>query len=429
VRPLGWVAAVFALVAGLVTKPSGGGGDATLIIGGGTEGYLAPCGCVSPMTGGIKRRATAVKQLRDSRPGAVYLEMGPFAGAQTRQHEIKAETVAEIFNTLKPSAIALGHEDAALGLGVVGSLQRLSGDRIFSSQIPSSDAIGWPQFVAAGPFDAGAFDPKADEVAPPLGVTGRDLDQTVEALIADAEAADLLPVALFQGDLEQARALAKAHPRLKLIVYRHHGTPPPDFEFVGETALVTPGEKGKYILSVTFKSGRPTSLRLIALGPENRDDPDAARLFAHYQDRVRDDKLLEMLPRVETPGFAGSAACQPCHAEAWDVWKGSQHAHALKTLESQGHERDPDCVPCHVVALDSAKGFRSRIETPDLADVGCESCHGPGADHVAKPMHAKMPKIDEKACVSCHNPENSPAFDFKTYWPKVAHGSGGKTGG
>lgn len=424
-RPLGWVAAVCALVAGLVTRPEPG--DATLIIGGGTEGYLAPCGCVKPMTGGIKRRATAVKQLRDSRPGSVYLEMGPFAGAQTRQHEIKAETVAQILSNLKPSAIALGREDAALGVGMVGSLQRLSGDRIFSSQVQSSESVSWPRFVASGPFYVGAFDDRADTAALSLGTTASRLAQSVEALITEAESLDLLPVALYQGDRDRAVALAKAHPRLKLIAYRHKGSPPHELEFVGETALATPGEKGKYVLAITFKGKKPVALRAVDLGPEHRDDPDAARLFSQYQGRVRDEKLLELLPRVETPGYIGSAACRPCHAEAWDVWADTEHAHALKTLEAEGHDRDPDCVSCHVVGLDSVKGFRSRSETPALADVGCESCHGPGAPHAANPTETKMGEIGEKSCVGCHNPDNSPTFDFKTYWPKVAHG--GKTGG
>ena len=211
-RPLGWVAAAFALIAGLVTKPAGG--DATLIIGGGTEGYLAPCGCVKPMTGGIKRRATAVKQLRTSRPDAVYFEMGPFAGAQTLQHEFKAETVAQILNTLKPSGIALGHEDAALGPGMVGSLQRLSGDRLFSSQIGGNDAADWPRFIAAEPFYVGSLDPKAEEAALRLGATASSLNSAAGDLVAEAEEMKLIPVALFQGSLEQARALAKAQPKL-----------------------------------------------------------------------------------------------------------------------------------------------------------------------------------------------------------------------
>ena len=33
-----------------------------------------------------------------------------------------------------------------------------------------------------------------------------------------------------------------------------------------------------------------------------------------------------------------------------------------------------------------------------------------------------MPKTDQSACVSCHNPQNSPKFEFDKYWPKIKHG-------
>lgn len=426
-KPIAWLAAVFALLAGIAAKPSSG--DATLIIGGGTEGYLAPCGCVKPMTGGITRRATAVRQLKASRSDAVYLEMGPFAGAQTRQHEIKAETVAQILNQLQPSGIALGREDAELGPGMIASLQRLSGEKLFSSQIPSSGSESWPKFLIAGPFYVGALDVQAEKASLPLGVQAANLDQTANELIQEAGELGLVPIVLLQGDLDDARTVAKAHPELRMIAYRHEGNPPSSLAYEGETALVTPGDKGKHVLAVTFRGGKPTGLRVVTLGPENADDPDAARLFTQYKGRVRDEKLLEMLPRVDTPGFAGSKACQPCHAEAWDAWIDSDHAHALKTLEDQGHDRDPDCVSCHVVGLDSVKGFQTRQATPDLADVGCESCHGPGGDHSVKPMETKMPKIDRKSCQPCHTSDHSPTFDFDSYWPKIAHGPGGKTGG
>ncbi|HSI73617.1 MAG TPA: multiheme c-type cytochrome, partial [Fimbriimonas sp.] len=98
----------------------------------------------------------------------------------------------------------------------------------------------------------------------------------------------------------------------------------------------------------------------------------------------------------------------------------SAHAHALLTLEKEGHPRDPDCVSCHVVGLQFSTGFKSRQKTPQLANIGCESCHGAGAKHAAKPS-LKLRKLTEQACLPCHTTENSPHFDFKTYWKKIRH--------
>ena len=95
--------------------------------------------------------------------------------------------------------------------------------------------------------------------------------------------------------------------------------------------------------------------------------------------------------------FAGNAACASCHTRATQVWKHSLHAKALETLQKRAHDRDPDCLPCHVVGLSSRNGYRSPKLTPQLAFVGCESCHGSGADHAKDPF-VRLGKVGEKAC-------------------------------
>ena len=82
---------------------------------------------------------------------------------------------------------------------------------------------------------------------------------------------------------------------------------------------------------------------------------------------------------------------------------------------------------------------------------GCENCHGPAARHVAaengeidvteeeleKLRAALRLKIVEnegnkegqvfdrgkvvQMCMECHDLDNSPDFDFQTYWPQVVH--------
>ena len=410
-----WVPAVLALIAGIVASPRDK--TQTLIVGNGSEGYLSPCGCYKPMTGGLKRRATAIRQLRKSQPNAAYVEMGPFSGGMDRQQEIKAETTAEILDELQPAAIGLAAEDARLGLGMLESLQRLSGDRIVASQLSN----GWREFAAAGPVLTASIDPKLEVEAAALGAAFQPLETVMDRLFVESEAADLAPAVLYQGDLEAARDFARKFPKVSLIIYRHKGNPPTELAWEGTTALATAGEKGKHILNLTFRDGRAVSQRVIALGPEYADDPDAARLFSGYLERIGEEKLLEKLPRMKSSDFAGNKACQPCHTDAWDAWKNSKHAGALSTLENQGHDRDPDCVSCHVVGLEFEKGFQSRNLTPDLTDVGCESCHGPGAAHAADPYGSKMGEIGAESCMKCHVPDHSPGFSFSEYWEKIKH--------
>jgi hypothetical protein len=63
-----------------------------------------------------------------------------------------------------------------------------------------------------------------------------------------------------------------------------------------------------------------------------------------------------------------------------------------------------------------------HTEQPDLARVGCESCHGPGGEHVkeeAKKIGSIISLGDKcdscvilQICGSCHDPENDPDCEF-----------------
>jgi len=127
----------------------------------------------------------------------------------------------------------------------------------------------------------------------------------------------------------------------------------------------------------------------------------------------------------------GSDACLPCHKKEGKAWAKSAHAAARKTLRKKGSGADQACLACH--AVQRPKGPES--EAPDhffSGGVGCESCHGPGEQHVAAGGGAEnivglgesCPEcVIEAICTGCHNNEQDPDWDLKKALPKIGHGA------
>jgi len=389
----------------------------TLVVSGDTGGYLSPCGCTSPMTGGIRRRATAIDQLaRTSR--VVLLDSGNLTDRLGRQSEMKAETMAQALNAMHAAAVALTAQDARLGQGVISSVARLSENRLVSGDLSDGRIDGLLPYAEQGPFLIGSVSPGLGEALRTRTATG---DAATRKLTEEADARGKTAVLMLDDSLTSARNLAKRFPTLGVIVYRRAGWPPDTAERVGKVWLVTPGERGKAVVRLTFSNGQLGGYHVTRLGPEFKDEKNVDRLFHDYLKRVEREDLLSLVPKSPSTAFAGSAACAPCHAEADKVWRHSGHAHALATIEKVGQGRDPDCVSCHVTGLAYESGFVSRALSPSLAFVGCESCHGPSKEHALDPKNVRLPKVGKTSCAPCHTSDQSPNFDFLTYWRKIAH--------
>ena len=399
----------------------------TVLLSGDADGYLSPCGCTSPMQGGVKRRATV---LRAEAGRVVRLDDGGLLGGVDRQSVLKAQTAAQALAESKIDAANLTARDARGGEGVALGLAGLAGGRLVSTSLRPSPTLPVAPWREAGPFLVGGATASHAALASGLRESADPPATAARRLVAEAEERSLAPILLFDGDRDAARALAREVPALRLVTYRASSRPASTLEREGACALATPGERGKAVVSLSWRGGAFVATTVRALGPEIPDDPGAKALYDAYLRQVTREDLLRDAPHVAATSlarFAGSARCASCHAEAARVWAASGHARALSTLEREGHGRDPECVPCHVVGVaeDAARpprmAFRSRAATPALANVGCESCHGAGASHAAAPRRFRLPKAEGKACLPCHSPENSPEFDFARYWPRIRH--------
>jgi len=175
--------------------------------------------------------------------------------------------------------------------------------------------------------------------------------------------------------------------------------------------------------------------------------PDDKRMIEHmeyYQDMLRDAKLAETEPAIKHPSgaeFVGAETCGECHTKAHAKWSQTGHAHAFESLVTgrRGIPRihDPECLSCHVTGwhpqqvIRYESGYLNQEESAHLLGNQCENCHGPGSRHIELIENGKLAEArklvrvtlkDAKTfCYDCHDLDNSPRFNFETYWPKIAH--------
>ncbi len=406
--------------AAFVRPSSGVARPLTVIVAGDTLGYLSPCGCSEPMTGGILRQGSLIRHLQAAGP-TILLYTGGMVPSQSRQNVLKAETLAVALESWQVAASNLTASDAKLGSGELLSLFRLAGKRMVSSSLQPSPSNELPTWLENQGLLIGGATVSAKRLADGLEEQPMALDAAVHLLLAQAGQRNEAPVLLLDGSRSAAIDLAKRYPELKLITYRSNGKPPLHLEKVGSVALATPGERGQYLVALEFANGEASNYKAQVLDPSVPNDPATLDVYRTYLRRVSREGLWQKSPRIAGPEFVGSERCAPCHQEAYAVWKRSAHSRALTTLGREGHDQDPECLPCHIVGGAFRSGFQSLRRTPQLGSVGCESCHGSGAAHVRDPVRFRLPKAGSQSCAQCHVSLNSPNFDFHLYWSRIRH--------
>jgi len=240
----------------------------------------------------------------------------------------------------------------------------------------------------------------------------------------------VLLAAIHQDD---ARLLARDVPGIDFILGAYGGFTSTGDSPEGTTTILYAGNQGKELGETRLFFDGSTKARAVSymhhLSARYPDDERmldftnvvAARLNA--QTAARRQAAEEAKTSAARAPFAGAAACGACHAAEHEQWRGTGHARAFDVLHAQKRERDLACLTCHVTGAGEEGGFRDPEASPQLVGVTCESCHGPGAEHAARPARG-YGKTDVSSCIGCHNRQNSPGFDYYAYLPKVVHGAG-----
>ncbi len=406
--------------------------DAAIVFTGEQIGYLEPCGCagLENQKGGLKRRHTLVRILRDQWgwPLALF-----DAGEQVRyfgpQADIKHRRTIEALIEIGYQAVGFGVKDLrteVLGMALnldeaenpltsanVGLLDFDSGFskrwRVVELRAASSSPtaapvrIGVTQVLAKSAL--GEVSPSDDFVTVDPVEALKEIEPQIEQDACDQN------VLMVYGTPDEARELARQFDHFDWVVAARGADEPPHIaqriegtKRGGGAYLVEVGHKGMYAVVVGLyrkqeasKPGEGWEARYQKTPLDHRwaDSPEMVERLAAYQAELEqlgwEGLGLKPAEHPTTRDFAGSNACRDCHTEAWEVFEKTPHFHTTETLVALQPARhfDPECIACHAVGWEPQKyypfktGWLSYSETPEMYGQGCENCHGPAARHVA----------------------------------------------
>lgn len=442
---------------------------AVIVCSGMQMGYIEPCGCsgLKNQKGGLSRRANCLKQLAADGWPVEAVDVGQQIVHFGKEEELKFLATADALKKMHYGAIAFGPDDLKLPAEsltlAVTDLNRPQSPFVSASvALFGFDQSLTPRFRvdAVGGIKIGITSILGD--AEQKAINNSD----VSFKPAAAALAEVVPqmkkagaehmVLLAQASKEETLTLVKQFPQFDFVVVSYGAPVPPrqpETAPDSKTRLIEVSQKAEYVnvIGLFDDPQQPVRFERVALDAHWGESKDMKRVMAEYQEQLKTLGLsglgvtAEKHPEHPDWTFVGSSKCGECHTKAFAVWKDTPHAKALDTLVKLDPPRnfDPQCLSCHVTGWDPQhfrpfeSGFESLQNTPQLANNGCENCHGPGSEHVAiesgtktandhdrdairSAMRITMANA-EQGCLKCHDGDNSINFNFQTYFPKIAH--------
>ncbi len=107
--------------------------------------------------------------------------------------------------------------------------------------------------------------------------------------------------------------------------------------------------------------------------------------------------------------YVGVEACVECHEEIVRIYRTTSEKAVsdkaiLKMRKKLTAEEFRGCLSCHTTGYGEPSGFVSFEQTPHLAVVGCESCHGMGYLHtIEQSVESIAQKPTLEVCLKCHD--------------------------
>jgi hypothetical protein len=407
----------------------------TVFFTGNELGTMKPCGCSGGQLGGLDRRYTIFNAVNPQ--NRLIFDTGSLVPESTEQNIFKFSIIVQAYAMLGYDVVNLTEQDIAIARQA-GLLEGIG-------SIFNCITAGSPEDIKLPDKYTKKFslNGTALEITVASAENQEQLSHLADVFSSPAGSSSTVNILILnRSDAGQIQEISKMNLADILITPTQSDEPTLLSKPDGIPMVISAGRIGKYIGKIELDSGNPriTFSSLPVTDSITQYQP-LVELYKDYQKLVKDANLIEKLPRFILPDnleYVGSKYCKLCHDYEYEKWLTSKqvfipglskqaspdsfHAGAFATLTKVGSDYDPECVVCHVVGLQYQTGYISPTKTPDLKDVGCENCHGPGSEHL-KSLGAIETSGPISTCSDCHTAEHSGEYaaNQKLYYDKIIH--------
>jgi len=422
--------------------------ELTVFLTADTRGHLEPCGCRSDQSGGLPVRSTLLRQ--DTARTRLLIDAGNITYGNREYDRLKFGYILNAMAAMHYDAVNLGATDVTLTrdelLGIVKAHRSLDFVSCNVLDARSRQPLVQPFVIRRfGRYRVGITGVTGDQleavgeglmVVPPLEALGqwvprlaRRCDYLIVAAFVDRPTMEEIARkfyevdAVFGGDVAQSSGYAETVNRAAVFAVTDEG------KVMGRLTLKRSAAGGLSVVAsrgLAVKDSLPTDPKIVAVVDAFKGELRQRRIeFAESGEHL--DPIAPPPRSAEADRYLGAEGCKECHPESYAAWQKSGHARSLASLRPRNNQYDPECLPCHVQGYGASDGYVSEEQTPQMASVQCESCHGRGAEHAAayrrgeSPLVSSLRAVTPNTCIKCHDEENSANFSYARFWPKVRH--------
>ncbi len=399
-----------------------GGQSITIFFTGNELGEMKPCGCSGGQLGGLDRRANMLNTVEQE--NRLIIDTGYLVPELNEQNLIKFNIIVQAFARLGYDVVNLIEED----IFIARRAGLMDGLCVLFDCITAADTDGGntpAKFTKS-------FIRNEKPVDITVAVVGNEEELfRLEELFGAVDACGPATVNVLivnQADPGIVAAFSGMDLVSCVIISPQSDEPMLISEVVDGPLIVSAGRLGKYVgeIKVDLEGEIPRlSFTSVAITEDMNQQQFFVELYKDYQRMLKEAGLLEKYPKFVLPDhleYVGARSCKLCHDYEYQMCSTSPHADAFATLEKVGSDYDPECVICHVVGMQYESGFVSPTMTPELKNVDCEVCHGPGSEHL-RSLGAIETSGPILTCTDCHTTEHSTGYagHEDEYFEKIVH--------